>query len=219
MAITLILLAVFLLADIFTKYFAELLIAKNDIVTAIPGVLDLTLTYNTGAAWSLFDDNTLFLAILSLVASIVIIVFIMKNDWKTKKIYSLSTCMLLAGTFGNMIDRFLTVFDLRDGVVDMIILNPLDSLWSAIFKSRFPIFNVADVLLVLGVILLAIDILFLEDKREKKIKSNINKQIAERNKEESKDDEQITEANEEEVIVERKVLIIEETTYGKSSSE
>ena len=219
MAITLILLAVFLLADIFTKYFAEVLIAKNDIVTAIPGVLDLTLTYNTGAAWSLFDDNTLFLAILSLVASIVIIVFIMKNDWKTKKIYSLSTCMLLAGTFGNMIDRFLTVFDLRDGVVDMIILNPLDSLWSAIFKSRFPIFNVADVLLVLGVILLAIDILFLEDKREKKIKSNINKQIAERNKEESKDDEQITEANEEEVIVERKVLIIEETTYGKSSSE
>ena len=219
MAITLILLAVFLLADIFTKYFAEVLIAKNDIVTAIPGVLDLTLTYNTGAAWSLFDDNTLFLAILSLVASIVIIVFIMKNDWKTKKIYSLSTCMLLAGTFGNMIDRFLTVFDLRDGVVDMIILNPLDSLWSAIFKSSFPIFNVADVLLVLGVILLAIDILFLEDKREKKIKSNINKQIAERNKEESKDVEQITEANEEEVIVERKVLIIEETTYGKSSSE
>ena len=219
MAITLILLAVFLLADIFTKYFAEVLIAKNDIVTAIPGVLDLTLTYNTGAAWSLFDDNTLFLAILSLVASIVIIVFIMKNDWKTKKIYSLSTCMLLAGTFGNMIDRFLTVFDLREGVVDMIILNPLDSLWSAIFKSRFPIFNVADVLLVLGVILLAIDILFLEDKREKKIKSNINKQIAERNKEESKDVEQITEANEEEAIVERKVLIIEETTYGKSSSE
>ena len=185
MAITLILLAVFLLADIFTKYFAEVLIAKNDIVTAIPGVLDLTLTYNTGAAWSLFDDNTLFLAILSLVASIVIIVFIMKNDWKTKKIYSLSTCMLLAGTFGNMIDRFLTVFDLREGVVDMIILNPLDSLWSAIFKSRFPIFNVADVLLVLGVILLAIDILFLEDKREKKIKSNINEQIAAKNKEEA----------------------------------
>ena len=76
--------------------------------------------------------------------------------------------MLLAGTYGNMIDRFLTVFGLRKGVVDMIILNPLDSLWGVIFKSGFPIFNVADVFLVIGVVLLAIDILFLEEKRNKK---------------------------------------------------
>ena len=168
MAITLILLTVFLFADIFSKYFAELMIAKGQVINAIPGVLDLTLTYNTGAAWSLFDNNTLPLAILSLIASIVIIFFIIKNDWKTKKLYSLSTCMLLAGTFGNMIDRFFTVFELREGVVDMIILNPLDSLWGVIFKSSFPIFNVADVFLVIGVILLAIDILFLEEKRNKK---------------------------------------------------
>ena len=168
MAITLILLTLFLLADIFSKYFAEIMIAKNQVVTAIPGVLDLTLTYNTGAAWSLFDNNTLPLAILSLVASIVIIFFIVKNDWKIKKLYSLATCMLLAGTFGNMIDRFLTVFELRSGVVDMIILKPLDSLWYLIFKSGFPIFNVADVFLVVGVVLLAIDILFLEEKRNKK---------------------------------------------------
>ena len=168
MAITLILLMLFLLADIVSKYFAEIMIAKNSIVNAIPGVLDLTLTYNTGAAWSLFDNNTLFLAILSLVASIVIIIFVVKNDWKIKKLYSLSTCMLLAGTFGNMIDRFLTVFGMRKGVVDMIILNPLDELWSFIFNSSFPIFNVADVFLVVGVVLLAFDILFLEEKRNKK---------------------------------------------------
>ena len=76
--------------------------------------------------------------------------------------------MLLAGTFGNMIDRFLTVFGMRKGVVDMIILNPLDELWSFIFNSSFPIFNVADVFLVVGVVLLAFDILFLEEKRNKK---------------------------------------------------
>lgn len=168
MAITLILLFVFLLADIASKYFAEIMIAKNNIVNAIPGVLDLTLTYNTGAAWSLFDDNTLPLAILSLLASVVIIFLVIKNDWKTKKLYSLSTCMILAGTFGNMIDRFLTVFEIRQGVVDMIILKPLDSLWELIFNSGFPIFNVADVFLVIGVVLLAIDILFLEEKRNKK---------------------------------------------------
>ena len=67
-----------------------------------------------------------------------------------------------------MIDRFFTVFKLRDGVVDMIILRPLDSLWQAITGSGFPIFNLADVFLVIGVILLAIDILFLEERRNKK---------------------------------------------------
>ena len=168
MALTLILLAIFLFADIFTKYFAEVNLVKHEIVTAIPDILDITLEYNTGAAWSMFDDNTLFLAILSLVASIVIIFFVVRNDWKVKKIYSLSTTLLLAGTYGNMIDRFLTVFKVRDGVVDMIIFKPLDYLWDLISGSRFPIFNVADVFLVIGVILLAIDILFLEERRSKK---------------------------------------------------
>ena len=168
MALTLILLAIFLFADIFSKYFAEIKLVEHQIVTAIPNVLNVTLEYNTGAAWSMFNDSTLFLAILSLIASIAIIFFIVKNDWKIKKIYSLSTCLLLAGTFGNMIDRFLTVFEIREGVVDMIILTPLDYVWELIFKSGFPVFNLADVFLVIGVILLAIDILFLEERRNKK---------------------------------------------------
>ena len=168
MVITLILLAIFLFADIYSKYYVEITLTEHKIVTAIPNVLDLTLEYNTGAAWSMFNDSTLFLAILSLIASIIIIVFIIKNDWKTKKIYSLSTCLLLAGTAGNMIDRFFTVFDLREGVVDMIILTPLDTVWDLITGSRFPVFNLADVFLVIGVVLLAIDILFLEERRNKK---------------------------------------------------
>lgn len=168
MAITLILLAVLLFADIYTKYYAEINIVEHQIKNAIPNVLDLTLEYNTGAAWSMFNDSTLFLAILSLVASIAIIFFIVKNDWKIKKVYSLATCLLLAGTFGNMIDRFLTVFELRKGVVDMIILTPLDTVWSMITGSGFPVFNLADVFLVIGVIVLAIDILFLEERRNKK---------------------------------------------------
>ena len=126
MALTLVLLAVFLFADVFSKYFTEIKLVEHEVVSAIPNILDVTLEYNTGAAWSMFNDSTLFLAILSLVASIVIIFFIIKNDWKIKKIYSLSTCLLLSGTFGNMIDRFLTVFEIREGVVDMIILKPLE---------------------------------------------------------------------------------------------
>lgn len=53
----------------------------------------------------------------------------------------------------------------RPGVVDMIIFTPLDTLWEKIIGSSFPIFNVADVCLVIGVIFLVIDILFFQERR------------------------------------------------------
>ena len=175
MVITLILIDVFLLADILTKYFAELYILPGQVIESIPGTLNLTLTYNTGAAWGMFENNTLPLAILSLIASIAIIFFVVKNDWKNKKLYSLSTCMLLAGTFGNMIDRFLTSFGIRKGVVDMIDFIPLNWINGKINGQSFPTFNVADAFLVVGVIILAIDILFLEERRNKKHGKNSSK--------------------------------------------
>lgn len=85
MWITLGLLTALLLADQVTKYLAELLIEKNHIVNLIPHVLDSTLAYNTGAAWSMFSDATWLLAILSLVASAVLVYFITKNNWQRKK--------------------------------------------------------------------------------------------------------------------------------------
>lgn len=73
---------------------------------------------------------------------------------------------MLAGTFGNCIDRIFACFNLREGVVDMIILKPLDYLWEAITKSGFPIFNVADMCLVIGIICLAMDIIFFKKSEQ-----------------------------------------------------
>jgi len=81
--------------------------------------------------------------------------------------YSTAITLMLAGTFGNCIDRIFACFNLREGVVDMIILKPLDYLWEAITKSGFPIFNVADMCLVIGIICLAMDIIFFQEKRAK----------------------------------------------------
>lgn len=167
MWITLGLLTFLLLADQVTKYLAELWIKENQVVNLIPHVLDATLTYNTGAAWSMFSDATWLLAILSLVASAVLIYFITKNNWKKKKMYSTAITLMLAGAFGNCIDRIFACFKLRAGVVDMIIFKPLDSLWRAMTKSGFPIFNIADMCLVIGIICLAIDLLFFQEKRAK----------------------------------------------------
>ncbi len=167
MWLTLLLLGGLLFIDQLTKYLSELLIIKGNQVTLIPHILDATLTYNTGAAWSFLSDHTWILTVISLIASIVLIYFLIKNDWKKKKCYSIAITLMLAGTFGNFIDRFFSVINLREGVVDMIIFTPLDNLWNLITKSSFPIFNFADMCLVIGIVFLAIDIIFFQEKRTK----------------------------------------------------
>ncbi|MDE5714859.1 MAG: signal peptidase II [Anaeroplasmataceae bacterium] len=165
MWITLALLAFFLVGDQLTKWLAESFIQEQHVKTLIPHVLDTTLTYNTGAAWSMLDDATWLLALVSLIASGVMIYFISKNNWKKKKCYSIALTLMLAGTFGNFIDRVLALFHVRDGVVDMIIFVPLDRLWEKITNSGFPIFNVADMCLVFGIVFLMVDVLFFQEKR------------------------------------------------------
>jgi len=167
MWITFIILAFVIFADQITKYATELFIDKYETIEIIPHILTATKTYNKGAAWSMLSDSTWLLVIVSLVATVILAYFIFKNDWKKKKCYSIATTLMLGGTFGNLIDRFASVVypEGREGVVDMIILEPLDALWEAITGSSFPIFNVADVALVVGIVFLAIDILFYQEKR------------------------------------------------------
>ena len=72
-----------------------------------------------------------------------------------KLIYSISVSMMISGTLGNYIDRLF-----RGYVVDFLSFH---------FGSYiYPTFNIADSLLVVGVILFCFDILFLEHKRTKK---------------------------------------------------
>lgn len=167
MWITLLILALLIIGDQATKYMAVKLLKENQQVTLIPHVLDGTLVYNEGAAWSSFSDMTWLLMVLSFIATVVLLYFITKNDWKKKKCYSIAMTLMLAGTFGNLIDRFCTVIKVQKGVVDMIIFTPLDSLWNVLFKSGFPYFNVADMCLVIGIVFLAVDMIFLQEKRRK----------------------------------------------------
>lgn len=167
MWITLLLLGALIISDQLTKYLAQTLLQEGAQKTLIPHILDTTLVYNEGAAWSSFSNATWLLMLLSLIATIALLYFITKNNWKTKKCYSIAITLMLAGTFGNFIDRFFAVINLQKGVVDMIIFTPLDALWQLIFKSGFPIFNIADVCLVIGIVFLAVDMIFFQEKRAK----------------------------------------------------
>ena len=94
--------------------------------------------------------------------SFVLFYYLLKEiDFKEKPLYSIAITLLIAGAIGNFIDRMLLGY-----VVDF-----LDFI---IFGYNFPTFNVADMALVIGVTIFAIDI-FKEDIFHAKNKNRISK--------------------------------------------
>ena len=166
MVVTVILFFCLAMADQVLKFVVER-VALNDTLVLIPNFLELRLTYNPGMAWGALGNNTLLLTIISAVATIILCYFATKNDWKRNKVGAIALTMALAGCVGNLFDRMITVFGWRDGVVDMIILKPFDWLCELLHLGT-TIFNLADVFLVLGIIIFAIDFCFFADRKKKK---------------------------------------------------
>lgn len=136
--------------------------------TLIPKVLDFYYIENTGASLGMFSDAQGFFAIVTVVSLVIFGYFFYQIDLKEKKVFSLAIILLIAGTFGNAIDRLF-----RDGaVIDMLFMPPLNSLLDIFNVSDF-IFNIADAYMTFGIILFIIDILFLESKRDKKNEKRI----------------------------------------------
>lgn len=122
-------------------------------------VLDITLTYNTGAAFSFLAGASgwqkwLF-AGLAVVVAAGIVLWLRRLNGRTQRLLCLSLTLIMGGALGNLIDR------LRIGhVVDFIIAH-----WHGVY---FPwAFNVADSAITVGATLLAVDAL-LESRRPKK---------------------------------------------------
>lgn len=148
---------ILLFFDQLTKVLASSQILLNHSVSVIPNFIYFTYQNNTGMAWSLLSDGTTVLALLSTLIGFGIYFYTLKKlDFKHNKFLMVVISMIVAGTLGNMIDRWLTVFKIRKGVIDFF------GVWLGSYQ--FPIFNLADSLLVVGIILLAIYILFFEKK-------------------------------------------------------
>jgi signal peptidase II len=115
--------------------------------TLLP-VLDITLRYNRGAAWSMLDSASgwqrwLFSA-LAVIVGVGLLVWLRRINGRTQKLLALSLSLILAGAFGNLIDR------LHSGqVVDFILAHWHD--------AQFPAFNVADSAITVGAALMLLD--------------------------------------------------------------
>lgn len=123
----------------------------------IPGFLSLTHLRNTGAAWNLLEGKMIFFYVITVIVSVVIIYLLIKN-YKKSIWYSVGLSFVLAGAIGNFIDRVRLGY-----VVDMLQTDFMN----------FPIFNVADSTLVVGVICIFI-YLILDEKAAKEGKNGTN---------------------------------------------
>lgn len=166
MWITAIIFLALVLFDQLTKYFATL---QTGDVVIIPNVLTSVkvTTGNPGIAFGIGDGLTWLWVIVSIVACVLLGYIAYKNDWKHGVLGALGVTMAFAGAFGNLIDRFLTLIGQYNGVIDMISFKWFD--WFiGLFGAGNNLFNVADAILILGLIFFAIDYLFLYERRVRK---------------------------------------------------
>jgi signal peptidase II len=114
----------------------------------IPGVLRITGTRNTGAAFGIFGNSALPLIILTALAALLMGIYL----WKAKPtgLFGAGLTLILSGALGNLIDRAA-----RGYVIDFIELEFV----------RFAIFNVADMAITMGCVLAFIGVLRNKDVR------------------------------------------------------
>jgi signal peptidase II len=141
-----------ILLDQLTKWLVVKYMELGESIPLITDFIYLTSHRNRGAAWGILQGQMWFFYIVTIIVIIGIIVFIQRLK-DHEKLIGWSLGLMLGGAIGNFIDRVI-----HKEVVDFI--N------TYVFTYDFPIFNVADSALVIGVGLFFIHTL-LEGKQEK----------------------------------------------------
>lgn len=137
-----ILIIAMILLDQATKYLAVMKLKPLGSIPVIEDVFHLTFAKNTGAAFSILRGKQIFLIALTSIV-ILALIFLMTKSIKTSgnKWMTLSLAMIAGGAIGNLIDRIRL-----DYVIDFLDFTLIN----------FPIFNAADVFIVVGTALLAL---------------------------------------------------------------
>lgn len=141
-----------LILDQITKYWIQITPALHTDVPVIRGFFYITYVKNNGAAWNIFAGKQIFLELLAAAAILAMLYYLNQYKKKKDRLMQVSLCLMIAGAAGNLIDRLLY------GCVR-------DFLHFYIFGYDFPVFNLADTALCIGVGLLLIATLLEEKKK------------------------------------------------------
>jgi signal peptidase II len=146
-----------ILLDQATKLFVQAHMALYESIAIIPNYLDITYTLNPGAAFSMLADaptwvRTMFLLSMATAAIVVLAVMIVRAD--RVSISTVAFALILGGAVGNLIDRAI-----RGRVIDFMRAHYYD--------LNYPIFNVADSAISIGVALIILTAFFGSDDERK----------------------------------------------------
>ncbi|QTD42389.1 signal peptidase II [Sporosarcina sp. Te-1] len=148
---------VIILLDQLTKWLVVRNMELGEKITLLDPYIGLLSHRNRGAAWGMLEGQMwLFYVVTILVVGGIIYFF--QKEGKANRLFAVSLMFLLGGAIGNFIDRIW-----RKEVVDFVdILIP-------VIKYDFPIFNVADAALTVGVVLIIVHVILEEKKNKKKV--------------------------------------------------
>ena len=137
--------------DQLVKFLVRSNIGLGESVPFLPHVLQFTYVQNTGAAFSLLEEHTWVLTLISLGASILLAVLLFKKVFPHP---FAMTCLsvVLAGAVGNLIDR--------------AFLGYVTDMFQTLFIN-FAVFNVADICVVCGGIAFCVSYLLFHGKEDK----------------------------------------------------
>ena len=134
------------------KYLVRANIPLGGHVPLLPHVVELTYVQNTGAAFSMLSEHTWLLSLIS-AAGVVAMAVVLWRRVLTHPLGVVPAVMVLAGGLGNLIDR--------------VALGYVTDMFNTLFM-RFAVFNVADIFITVGGVLLVIYLLFFCEKLEPK---------------------------------------------------
>ncbi|MBS5704227.1 MAG: signal peptidase II [Butyricicoccus pullicaecorum] len=147
------LLVAFIVAlDQLVKFWVVHVLMSGPSIVLIPGIFQLTYVENRGAAFSFLENHIAFFVIATLVVLLAIIYAFYSKLIRTR-LGHLALVFVSGGAIGNFLDRIFHGY-----VVDMFYFELID----------FPVFNVADIFIVIGGVLFAYYILIQHDKVNKK---------------------------------------------------
>ncbi|HBI64167.1 MAG TPA: signal peptidase II [Clostridiales bacterium] len=144
MIMALLAVAAMVLVDQAVKYWAVTALAPVGSIPLIPDILQLTYVENRGAAFGILE-NHIWLFVLLVPVVVGAIAYALKKNLVQNAWGRVSLLVICAGAIGNGIDRVTHRY-----VVDMI----------EVLFVRYPVFNIADIYVVVGVVLFAVYYLF-----------------------------------------------------------
>ena len=140
MTITIIIFALILIDQI-TKYLIRINFQEGETLPIISDIFHLTYVRNRGAAFSIFENIEIVTILIPIVIIILTIAFLIYYKNKISKVMLISISLIISGGLSNLIDRVIFGY-----VTDMIDFR------------FFPVFNIADIAVTIGCILIIISL-------------------------------------------------------------